>query len=185
MIKNMIQSIRTGGGSINKCVFIGLVRGALLAKAPHLLSCNNGPIDPTSDSLRQSFYRRHKLCKRRKTSSRTNLSQEQKEEREARFCDDVNNKIINNDILDALVINFDETSLPLCPVQSYTMEQRGANNVRIAGANDKRNVTGVIAGALDGTKLDWQLIFKGETNRCHPNTALLPPGFDTTHSTKH
>lgn len=174
-----------GGGAINKSVFAGLVRGTLEAKAPHLLIENGGVIDPASDSLRQSFYRRHKLVKRRKTSSRTNLSQEQKEDRVATFCNEVNDKIHSNDILDALVINFDETSLPALPAQSYTMAIRGATNVRITGASDKRNVTGVVAGARDGQKIPWQIIYQGKTKQCHPNTDLLPGDFNVTHTKKH
>ena len=69
--------------------------------------------------------------------------------------------IIDNDILDELIINFDETSLPVLPVQSYAVNVRGSTDVKITGVKDKRNVTGVIGAARDGTRLPWQLIYKG------------------------
>ena len=131
IIKSMVDKIPATGGSVNKHAFAGLVTGTLQANAAYLLKAKSGTIDPNSDSLRQSFYRRHKLVKRRQTSSRSNLSQEQKESAELAFCNSVNSKIIENDILDALIINFDETSLPVTPAQSYTMEQRGAKTLKL------------------------------------------------------
>ena len=153
--------------------------------APYLLKENGGPIDPHSRSLRQSWCRRHSFVKRRKTSSRKGLSEQEVEEKKSAFCEDVNQKIRDNDILDGLIINFDETGLPVLPTDSYTLEVRGATTVKIAGVDDKRAVTGVVAGCRDGTKLPWQLIYTGKTDRCHPDRALFPTDWSITHSKSH
>lgn len=45
----------------------------------------------------------------------------------------------------ALIINLGETGFPLVPVSNWTMEQEGTGKVKIAGEDDKREITVVVA----------------------------------------
>lgn len=68
----------------------------------------------------------------------------------------------------ALVINMDQTGVHLAPVDSRTYESVGSKEVKVIGADDKRQITACIASSLDGDLLPLQLIFQGKTNACHP-----------------
>ena len=71
-----------------------------------------------------------------------------------------------------LVINWDQTGIHYVPVSSWTMEIAGLKQVEIAGGDNKRQITVVFVGTLDGDFLPPQLIYQGKTPRCHPNIAL-------------
>ena len=185
VIKNTIDGLRDGGTAINKATFIGVVQGTLTASAPHTLITNGGHIDPASRGLRQSFYKRHNMVRRRKTSSRKSITDHERALLHEEFVETVNNDIEQFEIEDELVINFDETALPILPAESYTMNVRGGTNVRIVGAGDKRNITGVVGGSRAGDRIPWQLIYKGTTDRCHPDRNLFPPDWCITHSPNH
>src|ERR1700728_5034111 len=68
----------------------------------------------------------------------------------------------------SLIINMDQTGVHLAPVDNRTYESRGAKDVRLIGAEDKRQITVCIASSLDGDMLPPQLIFQGTTVQCHP-----------------
>ena len=50
--------------------------------------------------------------------------------------------------------------------------------------HDKRQITAVLAGTIQGDLLPLQLIYKGKTLCCHPNYKF-PPGWHITHSPNH
>jgi hypothetical protein len=68
----------------------------------------------------------------------------------------------------SLVINMDQTGVHLAPVDNRTYESQGVKEVRVIGAEDKRQITACVASSLDGDLLPLQLIFQGKTNACHP-----------------
>ena len=70
-----------------------------------------------------------------------------------------------------LVINWDQTGVKVVPASQWTMEERGAPRVEIAGEEDKRQIT--LAGTLSA-------------ERCHPTTAdHFPSGCDIWHTPNH
>ena len=83
-----------------------------------------------------------------------------------------------------LIFNWDQTGLNLVPCPTWTMEEKGKKRVEIAGLNDKRQITTVLCGNLDGEVLPVQLIYGGKTKRCH---ALynFPDDWNITHSANH
>jgi hypothetical protein len=179
----MVMNIRRGGGAINKAIISALIVTLLTEKkATHLLKINGGSVDPNSPSLITSIYKRYNLVQRRATSTRKQLSEAERGEKTAAFIRGVQQTIDEHGIIDALVINYDETCLSALPSNDYTMEVRGAGTVKIAGKGDKRNISGVVAASKDGTKLDWQVIYKGKTDRSHADKERFPAGFDITHS---
>ena len=57
------------------------------------------------------------------------------------------------------------------------MEREGAKVVSIAYADDKRQITAVLAITATGEYLAPQLLYKGKTERCHPQVQF-PEGWD-------
>ena len=56
--------------------------------------------------------------------------------------------------------------------------------MEIAGANDKHLIAAVFCRSLMGDFLSIQIIYKGETTRCHP-CFKKPSDMNITHSPKH
>ena len=61
-----------------------------------------------------------------------------------------------------LILNWDQTGIRLVPAASTTMEQRGVKRMEVIGQNDKRLITAVFCGSLQGDFLPLQLIYKGK-----------------------
>jgi|LNAP01.1.fsa_nt_gb predicted nucleic acid-binding Zn-ribbon protein len=68
----------------------------------------------------------------------------------------------------SLVINLDQTGVSLVPAAHYTYERQGNAAVATVGAEDKRQITAVLASSLSGDLLPLQLVFTGKTQRCLP-----------------
>ena len=56
--------------------------------------------------------------------------------------------------------------------------------IPIAGSDDKRQITAVLAVTMSGEYLPPQLIYQGKTPRCHPKLAF-PDGWDVWYSENH
>ena len=89
-----------------------------------------------------------------------------------------------NEILNELVIIWDQTDLLLVPTGEWTMHRAGEKVIPIANSDDKRQITAVLAASMTGDCLAPQLIFGGKTERCHPRVSF-PEGWDIWHSDIH
>ena len=69
----------------------------------------------------------------------------------------------------SLVVNLDQTGQNLVPASCWTYETEGSAEVRTLGAEDKRQITAVLASTLYGNMLPLQLVFAGKTPRCLPD----------------
>lgn len=89
----------------------------------------------------------------------------------------------------AFVVNSDHTGIELVPSGDYTYEEEGAEEVLVTGKEDKRQITGLVGAAADGTMLPLQLIYKGTSDRCLPSEDCMKEakkeGFHFTFSEKH
>jgi len=87
----------------------------------------------------------------------------------------------------ALIVNADQTGVHLCPSDKFTYAVTGSKSVSVIGAEDKRQITAVVASSLSGDLLPLQLIFQGKTDACHPplTDAVLGCRFHLTHSENH
>ena len=83
-----------------------------------------------------------------------------------------------------LFINWDQTGINVVPSSSYTMEERGAGCVEIAGYGDKRMIMATFGATLSGKFLPMQILYGGKTNRCHPKHQF-PSEFDVYHHSNH
>lgn len=81
----------------------------------------------------------------------------------------------------------DQTGVHLAPVDSRTYEAKGVKDVKVIGAEDKRQITACIGSSLNGNLLPLQLIFQGKTTACHPPaTAASEEAFvHLTHTENH
>lgn len=101
------------------------------------------------------------------------------------FYQEIRDKIIRHHICDKrLIVNWDQTAIQLQFSRHRTLDIKGAKNVRIAGHDDKRNITAVFCCAADGTFLPAQLIYSGKTKRCLPS-AVFPAGWLTAFNAAH
>lgn len=81
----------------------------------------------------------------------------------------------------------DQTGVLLVPADLHTYEARGAKEVAVIGADDKRQITACVASSLAGDMLPLQLIFQGKTEQCHPpsTAAARAAHVHITHSDNH
>ena len=86
-----------------------------------------------------------------------------------------------------LIVNWDQTGIILVPAASRTYEKRGEDRVVVLGAEEKRQITAVLASSMDGDMLPLQLIFKGKTHRSRPahTAASVAAGFHLTSTENH
>ena len=49
-----------------------------------------------------------------------------------------------------LIINWDQTGVHLVSSASWTWEEKGVKRVEVVGQSDKRQITAVLAGTLQG-----------------------------------
>ncbi|KAK3244681.1 hypothetical protein CYMTET_45718 [Cymbomonas tetramitiformis] len=72
----------------------------------------------------------------------------------------------------ALVVAFDHVGFQVLPIKNTTWAPRGSDVVPLIGLDDKRQITAVVAEALDddgsGIVVGIQLIYTGTTERCLP-----------------
>ena len=73
------------------------------------------------------------------------------------------------DIPDDLVMNIEQTALLFTLLSKYTMYRKNEKLVPIANPADYRQVTGTFSITLSGIFLLMQIIYQGQTDRCHPN----------------
>lgn len=83
-----------------------------------------------------------------------------------------------------MLINWDQTGINVVPTSNYTMEERGAGRVEIAGYGDKGMITATFAATLSGKFLPMQILYGGKTERCHPRHTF-PAEFDIHHNPSH
>ena len=93
------------------------------------------------------------------------------------FPADVRAQVVMNDIPDEVIINWDQTGVPLVPTGEWTMHRAGDKIIPIANSDDKHQITTILAASMAGEYLPPQLIFKGKTQRCHPPVPF-PKGWD-------
>ena len=67
---------------------------------------------------------------------------------------------------------------------NWTLNQVGASQVPIAGIDDKRQITMVLANTPTGHVLPPQVVYAGLTDKCHP-CFNFPPGWHITHTPNH
>lgn len=102
----------------------------------------------------------------------------------SQFVFDVQSIVELEEIPRDLIINWDHTGVHYVPVGSWTMAKEGSKRVEIAGIEDKRQITAVLAGTMSGKFLPPQVIYAGKTPRCLPSVEF-PKDWDITYTPNH
>jgi len=178
-----VTEIRQMGLVLNTSVLLAAAKGLVLYHDSNWLKENGGHLE-LSTHWAKGRLRKLEFSKRRVTT-KASLTYVDFEERKAQFVFDAQAIIELEEIPDDLVVNWDQTGIHYVPVSDWTMEKTGAKRVAIAGANDKRQITAVFAGAMNGTFLPPQLIYQGKTPKCLPPLDGIPPDWDVTFTENH
>ena len=73
---------------------------------------------------------------------------------------DIRGVIDMEEIPQDLILNWNQTAVHYVPVSNWTMAVEGSKKVAIAGIDDKRQITLVLAGTMIGKLLLCQLVYQ-------------------------
>ena len=127
---------------------------------------NGGHIVLTKSWAKSLLSRMGFVKRRGTTTAKTDVKNF--EEVKSQFLFDICSIAVMEEVPSDLIINWDQTSVHYIPTSQWTMEKQGSKHVEIIAADDKRQITAVLAGSLAGDFLPPQLIYKGTTPRCLP-----------------
>ncbi|CAH1248531.1 Hypp8212 [Branchiostoma lanceolatum] len=106
------------------------------------------------------------------------------EERRDIFHEQIKEAIAQHNILDDMVVNFDQTGVQSVPSGEWTLEEAGARQVSIVGLEDKRQITVPLTISLAGQLRPPQVLYQGKTEKCHPKFPF-PEEWDIRHTASH
>jgi len=174
--------MRDKGASVNMLVTRHVMRAVFQADCPALLdtlNLSNGFVSSWAhDEMQYSW--------RRRTTAASKLPLDWRDQGV-----DMAKRIVYNiqvyKVHPSLVVNMDQTGAHLVPSDTHTFEVKAAKDVKVIGADDKRQITACIASSLHGDLLPLQLIFQGKTAACHPDVtpAATAARVHITHSENH
>ena len=122
---------------------------------------------------------------KRKATTKGKVSVDDFEKIKESFLKDIYVTVNMEDIPDQLIINWDHTALQYVPVSHWTiMEKKGSTRVPVAGVDDKRQLTIILACSMTGDFLPIQAIYKGKTPKCLP-PYHFPSDWDVTYTVNH
>lgn len=90
----------------------------------------------------------------------------------AKFLDAISNEVVKHDIPPCMVVNWDQTAVPMVPVSQWTMNHIGEKQVTMAGLNDKRQITALLTISACGTMLPPQVCENFLITYCFINTII-------------
>ena len=183
VVQEHLRAMRASGGPVNRKIAIASALGITRALAPSLLLDSGGHLRLTK-TWADSILRRIGYVKRKGTKAARKLP-DNFDDLRSEFLQNIKRVVQEKEIPDDLVINVNETALPIIPVSDWTLEEEGATQVALTALDDKRMITAVVAVSLTGEVLPPQLLYEGTTTRCHPRGVTFPSGWDIWHSATH
>lgn len=178
-----LKTIREQGGVVTASLVVAAAKGILKAIDRCSLLEYGGYINPTKDWA-YHFLARMQFVRRKATTAKSKVSALEFNQLRDDFFSELFSIVTMEEIPPELVLNWDQTGIHLVPAAAWTMAERGSKRVEIDGVNDKRQITAVFCGSLIGEFLPVQIIYKGKTERCHPQFQF-PLDWNVTHSPKH
>ena len=97
-----------------------------------------------------SFLRRMNFVQRKATTNESKFLASKFGEVKKSFLTSLHSIVIMEEIPPGLVLNWNQTRIMKIPSTSWTMDQRGAKRVEITGLKDKRQITTVFCGTIQG-----------------------------------
>ena len=182
VVQEYILKLRECGSPVNSAVVQAVAEGVLLAMDRTSLAQYGGHIK-LSNTWEKSLLARMNFTKR-KGSTKEKVEVKNFEKIKEKFLQDIVDIATMEEIPSQLIFNWDQTGINLVPYSSWTMEEKGKKRVGVIGLNDKRQITAVLCGSIDGEFFPVQLIYAGKTKRCHPSY-VFPEEWNITHSSNH
>ena len=96
---------------------------------------------------------------KRKANSKAKLAVADFIELKSQFISDIRTFKDLEEVPDYLILNWDQTAIKYVPVAEWTMEKQGSKKVKIAGLDDKQQITAMLAAAMSGEFLAPQLVY--------------------------
>jgi hypothetical protein len=175
-----LTELRKTGGTVTSAVVLAAATGIVQKSNPCLLI--DGSLS-LNKSWAKYFLKQNDFVKR-KATTKVKISVPNFAALQKQFLLDLKAIVDLEDIPFQLIINWDQTGINYVPVSQWTMEKRGTKRIEVAGINDKRQITAVLAGTMDGDFLLMQLMYQGKTNKCLPKVEF-PHEWHITHTPNH
>jgi len=182
-VQEYVKELRKAHATVNTKIVLSAAEGIVQGHDASLLASNGGTIDLTK-SWAKSVMQRMGLSKR-KATTQSSLSNYDFDKVREIFLNDVFVITVMEDIPASLIINWDQTGTHFVPVSQWTMEVKGSRRVELAGLNNKRQMTLVLAGTANGEFLPPQLIYSGSTSKCLPKNVNFPSDWHLTSTPTH
>ena len=139
MVQQFIRRTRANGGVVNIRTVTAAAEGILKKFAKHRLRQFGAPV-VIDKSLARSILRRMGFVKRKGTKATKTLPSDFAAIQQG-YVSKVEKFVRDHAIPDSLVLNFDQTGCHMVPGGEWTMEERGTDQITIAGLDDKRQMT--------------------------------------------
>ena len=150
-VHEYVRMLHISGCVVNTRLVLAAARGLIMARNRALLVDYGGSLNPDKPWAK-SLLRRMGFTKR-KASTSAWVAVQDFETTKKGFLERITTAVKTHSIPQALIINLDETGLKLVPVSSWTLEQQGTAKIKVAGVDDKREITGVVAASMTGDLL--------------------------------
>lgn len=181
-VKTYLYKLRAAGGVVNRTVVLAAARGIIQKYDVTLLAENGGPYK-LERKWAESLMNRMNFVRRKATKAARKVPADLEKIRDE-FLTRIKTVTSENSIPDELILNLDQTACKLVPTSEWTMTTEGSKQVEVIGCEDKRQITVVLAIAMDGTLLPPQVIYSGKTNKCHA-AVTFPDSWNITHTENH
>jgi len=181
-VQKFIRNTRDNGGVVNRCLVMSTAKGIVLQKDCSLLSEFGGPIEITQ-AWANSFLNRMNYVQRKGTKAARKLPTDYEETRDE-FYARIQEAVRKHNIPADMIVNWDQTGVPIVPVGGWTLEEAGSRQVAVVGLEDKRQITALLTISLAGELLPPQVLYQGKTEACHPNFPF-PEEWDVHHTPSH
>lgn len=182
LVQQYIQNLREVGGVVTRHITLAAALGIVKHKNPSLLKENGGHLD-LGRGWSQSLLKRMGYSKRKATRAAKKVPPNF-EQIKTEFLLRIETVVRDNKIPPDLIFNWDQTGMRYVPVSDWTLEKTGAKQVSVTGLNDKREITLLLCGTITGYLMAPQVIYAGQTTKCHPNIAF-PRHWDIWHTESH
>ena len=128
-----IKGIRLAGGIVNHRIVISAALGIVKHNDKSLLAEHGGPVSLTR-TWAESLLSRMGYIRRKETKAARKLP-ESFPEVKADFLQRIKSVVSQHNIPDDMIINFDQTGVPIVPVSNWTMDACGSKQVKLQNEN--------------------------------------------------
>lgn len=158
-------------GVVNTAIVMAAAVGIVSARDLTKLSSHGGHIQITKPWAKSLLTRMGYV--KRKCSNAGKISVTRFAELQEVFFADIKAQVLMNDIPDELVINWDQTALPLVPTGEWTMHRAGEKMIPIAKSDDKRQITAVFAASMTARGVPCITVDLQREDRTLPSTSVV------------